>query len=136
MTDNAPMQGDPPRPARPNPNPLTDPANAPLGTIVVFPRWQDEHHATGIAIRWAPPYDMDEQRPWLILGSDGPQKLDHDAVEGCQVLDIPANEACWYASKPRRWVIGVDVTDADFVDAIKRAPMGITIQPSTDAPRL
>lgn len=108
MADNPPMQGRPTPAVKPNPNPLTDPSAAPLGTTVMFPRWQDVHHPTDIAIRWASVHDTAEQRPWLILGSEGPQKLDHEAVEGCQVLDMPAATACGYAAKPQRWIIGLD----------------------------
>lgn len=77
---------------------LTDPVNAPLGTTVVFPRWQDQHHPREIAIRWAPPHDIDEQYPWLIIGSEGPQRLDHDCVAGCEVLSCPLVDACATAS--------------------------------------
>lgn len=73
---------------------LTDPADAPLGTTVVFPRWQDQHHPREIAIRWAPPFDLDEQHPWLIVGSDGPQVLGNDSVAGCEVLACSLVDAC------------------------------------------
>lgn len=73
---------------------LTDPTSAPLGTTVVFPADQDEHHPRLIAIRWAPPYDADEEHPWLIVGSEGPQRLSHDSVEGCEVLSATLVYAC------------------------------------------
>lgn len=73
---------------------LADPVIAPLGTAVVFPRWQDEHHPREIAIRWAPVHDIDEQYPWLIVGSEGPQRLDHDSVQGCEVFRGALVEAC------------------------------------------
>jgi hypothetical protein len=72
---------------------LADPAAAPLGTTVVFPAVQDGHHPRDIAIRWAHAYDRDEN-PWLILGSDGPQRLSNEAVSGCEVLSVPLVEAC------------------------------------------
>lgn len=90
---NPPMVGRP-RPRRVTPSPLLDPASAPLGTIVVFPAEQDEHHVREIAIRWAQPYDRDEEYPWIILGSDGPQRLSNDVVDGCEVLTGNAVEAC------------------------------------------
>jgi hypothetical protein len=73
---------------------LADPAAAPLGTTVVFPVFQDECHPRDIAIRWAPTYDRDEKYPWLIVGSDGPQRLSNETVEGCEVLSTPLAEAC------------------------------------------
>lgn len=74
---------------------LWDAASAPLGTTVVFPATQDEHHARQIAVRWSPPWDLDEEHPWLILGSDaGIQKLSNDVVEGCEVLTVPLADAC------------------------------------------
>lgn len=60
----------------------------------MFPRWQNRNHPREIAIRWAPVNDMDEQYPWLILGSEGPQRLDHDAVQGCEALQSTAVAAC------------------------------------------
>jgi hypothetical protein len=107
MTEHLQGKGHMSPPAKPNDNPLTDPTNAPLGTIVVFPRWQDGHHPTDIAIRWAPPYDIDEQYPWLILGSEGPQQLGNDSVEGCEMLAVPAVVACAWAATPRRWMTGL-----------------------------
>jgi hypothetical protein len=73
---------------------LSDPTNAPLGTTVVFPRWQDKHHPREIAIRWAPPFERDEQHPWLIVGSEGPQVLANDSVAGCEVLVCSLVDAC------------------------------------------
>lgn len=107
--DNAPLQGQPTPAVKPNADPLTDPTNAPLGTIVVFS--EDGLHPTHIAIRWVHPNNKDERLPWLILGSDGPQRLDHDAVEGCQVVNIPAVTACAYAATPRRWLAGLDAAE-------------------------
>jgi len=75
-------------------NPLRGAALAPLGTIVVFPRWQDEHHPRLIAIRWSPSFARDEEYPWIILGSAGPQRLSDESVEGCEVLFITAARAC------------------------------------------
>lgn len=74
---------------------LSDPASAPLGTTVVFPATQDEHHPRQIAVRWSPPWNLDEELPWLILGSDaGIQKLSNDVVQGCEVLTIALADAC------------------------------------------
>jgi hypothetical protein len=73
---------------------LRDAASAPIGTTVVFPAVQDEHHPRQIAIRWAPPWDLDEECPWLIMGSEGPQRLSNDVVEGCEVLAVPLADAC------------------------------------------
>ncbi|GAA3877977.1 hypothetical protein GCM10022243_48350 [Saccharothrix violaceirubra] len=65
---------------------VVDPESAPLGTTLLFPEQQDEHHWPEIAIRWSPPGASDEPYPWLIVGSEGPQKLSHDVVVGCTVL--------------------------------------------------
>lgn len=81
---------------------LTDPASAPLGTTVVFPAVQDEHHPRQIAVRWSPPWNLDEEHPWLILGSDaGLQVLSNDVVEGCEVLTVPLVDAC-HVQHPER----------------------------------
>lgn len=76
-----------------------NPEWAPVGAVRVWPRWQDEHHETGGAIRWT--LDPDEQYPWLLLDSDGPQRLDHDAVRGCQVrpdIPLPTRPCCRHAA--------------------------------------
>lgn len=73
---------------------LTHPEDAPLGTTVVFPRWQDRNHPRLIAIRWSPPWDRDEEHPWLLVGVEGRQVLADDSVEGCEILTCPLVEAC------------------------------------------
>jgi hypothetical protein len=70
--------------------PTDDPAADPLGTVRVFPRWQDRYHARELAIRWSPRIDLDEPLPWLILGSEGPQKLSNDSVRECERLPLSA----------------------------------------------
>lgn len=65
---------------------MTDdyPASDPVGTVRVFPRWQDENHPREFAIRWCSSIDRDEKYPWLILESEGPQRLTNASVEGCE----------------------------------------------------
>lgn len=76
-------------PAPVAPPPLADDPRAdPLGTVRIFPRWQDKHHERELAIRWSPPGDRDEPYPWIILGSEGPQRLDNEAVTGCQRIAL------------------------------------------------
>lgn len=65
-----------------------EPEDDPIGTIRLFPRWQDEYHDRQLAIRWAPNYRnlKGEPYPWLVLDSECPQLLSDDSVRGCQVL--------------------------------------------------
>lgn len=57
-----------------------DPSRDPLGTVRLFagPPRDD----SGLAIRWRGPADTIEQYPWLLLGSDGPQKLSNETLQG------------------------------------------------------
>lgn len=75
-------------PVAPSSAATDDPATDPVGTVRVFPRWQDEHHERQYAIRWLKPIDRDELRPWLLLDSEGPQRLDNDAVRDCERIGV------------------------------------------------
>jgi hypothetical protein len=73
---------------------LTHPQDAPVGTVVLWPAHQDDtYRLPEVVIRWASAHDVDEQCPWLILGSDGPQRLSHDSVLDCTIVYVSAAEA-------------------------------------------
>lgn len=73
---------------------LTDPQDAPVGTTVLWPaRHSDAHPLPEVVIRWSSPLDDREPYPWLILGSEGPQRLSHESVRDCTVLYVSAAEA-------------------------------------------
>jgi hypothetical protein len=91
--ENPPMCGvpdpePPPRPVVTVTDRFGSPEAAPLGTAVVFPEWQDKHHPRDIAIRWCHPDVFDERTPWIILNSDGPQRLSNDCVVNCEWLPL------------------------------------------------
>lgn len=74
---------------------MTDPSTDPVGTVRDFPRYEEPSYSTysaHCAVRWTD--DRDEEYPWLLLGSEGPQRLSHDAVEGCRVIGaVPGTPA-------------------------------------------
>jgi hypothetical protein len=73
---------------------LTDPQAAPVGTVVLWPAHQsDAHPLPEVVIRWSSTLDDLEPYPWLILGSEGPQRLSHDSVRDCTVLYVSAADA-------------------------------------------
>lgn len=54
-----------------------DPANDPVGTVRLYCPETGEY-----ALRWCSPIDRDEELPWLILDSEGPQKLSNTSLIG------------------------------------------------------
>lgn len=70
-------------------------AGAPVGAVCVFPAPdRDAGVVREIAVKWAPPFDRDEPYPWIILGSEGPQRLSNDSVDDCEWLPFirPSHE--------------------------------------------
>ena len=63
-----------------------DPSRDPVGAVRLFDTSLRDD--TGLAIRWRDPADTTEPYPWLILGSDGPQKLSNDSVRDCARVGV------------------------------------------------
>lgn len=102
-----------------------DPSRDPVGTVRLYSI--DLRDDAGLAIRWSDPADTIEQHPWLILGSDGPQKLSNDTVRGYPRVrlgaraddDIPAIRLQALRLPGDRYLLVFDnVTDPSVFDGV------------------
>lgn len=97
-----------------------DPTTDPIGTVRDM---RDPHspiadddpiaHVERYAIKWCSPLNRDEEHPWLILDSDGPQRMPNDLMDRYPVVPLdevarrlghcPAGES-GALRKVRRWL--------------------------------
>lgn len=72
-----------------------DPASDPVGTArdmrdphCPIPDSDPIAHVQRYAIKWRPPEDRDETHPWVILDSEGPQRMPNDLMDIYPVIPL------------------------------------------------